>query len=119
MYRALKRLMVLLAVVLSAPSCDRSPVDDASEGEAARFALPPSPEVLFTASPTTVTEGVWSTLTWTASYATSCEASGDWAGPRPLRGLVSTRPLSSNGTYTLSCSGAGGSASRTVDSEIA
>ena len=106
--------MVFLAVALAAQSCDWSAVNDEGDGDAVASGPPPSPEILFTASPMTVAEGVSSTLTWTASYATSCEASGDWAGPRPLSGSVSTRPLSSNSTYTLSCSGAGGSASRTV-----
>lgn len=78
-----------------------------------------TPEIVFSANPTTVPDGVASTLTWTASNARSCDASGAWAGPRPVSGSASTGPLTADSTYTLGCTGSGGSASRTVTVTVA
>lgn len=70
------------------------------------------PTLTLTASPTTVTSGSSSTLTWTVSNATSCTASGGWTGNKTATGgTESTGPLSSNKTYTLNCSNSNGSAS--------
>ncbi|MCC6290766.1 fibronectin type III domain-containing protein [Candidatus Nomurabacteria bacterium] len=66
--------------------------------------------------PLTVDTGASPTLTWTSTNATSCTASSAWSGSRELNGSESVGPLSTSGTfvYTLSCAGAGGSASDSV-----
>jgi|GEM_PF-517890 len=74
----------------------------------------PAPDVSFAANPTRVAQGVSSTLTWTSSDATSCEASGAWTGSQPVNGSASTGALAADSTYTIRCSGPGGSASRTI-----
>lgn len=53
-------------------------------------------------------------LTWTSSNANSCSASGDWSGSKSLFGSESTGNLLSSKTYTITCSGAAGSASDSV-----
>ncbi|HWS69785.1 MAG TPA: GDSL-type esterase/lipase family protein [Steroidobacteraceae bacterium] len=79
-------------------------------------AATPTPTVLIALSPLTITSGASSTITWSSTDATSCAASGNWA----WSGVVATsgtRVTSQSGsstyhvTYTLTCSGAGGSAS--------
>jgi len=47
-------------------------------------------------------------LHWTASDASACTASGGWAGTRPTAGMETVGPLQSSTTFTLSCTGAGG-----------
>ena len=76
---------------------------------------PPSPPtVALTATPTTVASGGSSTLNWSSTNATSCTASGGWTGGKPLSGSEARTNLTQSTSYTLSCSGAGGTASQTV-----
>src|SRR5512140_1570353 len=59
----------------------------------------------------TVTSGGASTLTWNATNATGCAASGGWTGAKATSGSQSTGALAATTTFTLVCTGAGGSAS--------
>ena len=59
-------------------------------------------------------------LTWTATNAASCVASGAWTGSRPLAGTVVVKPgTAGNFSYALQCSGAGGDVSRDVALSVA
>jgi hypothetical protein len=49
-------------------------------------------------------------LTWNSSNADYCNASGDWSGSKYLTGSETTGNLTYSKTYTLNCSGFGGSA---------
>jgi len=51
-------------------------------------------------------------LTWSSFNASSCRASGAWTGTKKSSGSEFVTP--SNGVYTLTCSGSGGSASASV-----
>ena len=55
-----------------------------------------------------------SALTWSSTNATSCSASGAWSGAQSVSGSVSTGALLASSTFTLNCSGAGGSSSNAV-----
>jgi hypothetical protein len=68
----------------------------------------PAPTVTLTASPAVVAAGGRSTLTWTSSNATSCTASGAWSGSVGLNGSQSTGAVATAASYSLSCSGTGG-----------
>jgi hypothetical protein len=72
------------------------------------------PTVALTATPTTVASGGSSTLSWSSTNATGCTASGGWTGSKPLSGAEARTNLTQTASYTLSCSGAGGTASQTV-----
>ncbi len=72
------------------------------------------PTVDLSANPSSVTSGNSSTLSWTSTNATSCNASNDWSGSRNLSGSETTGSLFSNKTYTLTCSNSAGSASDSV-----
>ncbi len=73
----------------------------------------PAPTVTISASPTSVTVGSSSTLSWSSTNATSCTASGAWSGSRGTSGTMSVSPTTSS-TYTLSCTGAGGTVTQST-----
>jgi hypothetical protein len=72
------------------------------------------PSVSLSASPQSVSANGSSTLTWSASGASSCSASGGWSGSKATSGSQSTGALASTASFTLSCTGSGGTATRTV-----
>ncbi len=61
-----------------------------------------------------VSTGGRATLTWTVTGASVCSASGAWEGTKASAGSEQSDPLIADATFTLSCSGSGGSASRSV-----
>ncbi len=73
----------------------------------------PAPTLNFTASPASIQAGQTSTLTWSSTDATGCTASGAWSGSKPASGSQAVSP-SQTATYTLACSGAGGSVTRSA-----
>jgi len=74
----------------------------------------PAPAVTLNANPPSVPLNGTSLLSWTSQNADSCLASGAWAGTRALSGSETTPALQSNSTFTLECTGTGGTASRSV-----
>lgn len=79
--------------------------------------LPPPVTVSIDVSPVQIVAGSSANLSWTSANADTCLASGSWSGPQALMGsAVSTGTLSTPGVYsfTLSCSGSGGTASSTA-----
>jgi hypothetical protein len=78
-----------------------------------------SPTVSLSASPTSVSAGGTSRLTWSSSNANACTASGAWSGSRSTSG-TEQRTVSANATFTLTCSNAQGQrASRSVTVTVA
>ena len=70
---------------------------------------PPTPVITsFTASPNPVAYNTASTLTWSSTDAASCTASSDWSGVKAVSGNQSTGNLTTPKTYTLTCTGPGG-----------
>ena len=74
---------------------------------------PEAPTLTLSASPTSITAGQQSTLSWTSTNADTCTAMGGWSGSKALSGDQTVTP-SATATYTLSCSGAGGDVSKQV-----
>jgi hypothetical protein len=74
----------------------------------------PAPTIALTASPSTVISGGSASLTWSASHASACTASGGWSGAEPLSGTQSTGALKASSTFTLSCTGPGGTANQSA-----
>src|SRR5262249_48881508 len=67
------------------------------------------PTVNLDLNPTTINLGDSATLTWTASNADSCTASGDWSGNEPFSGNLKVTPTATGSlTYTLTCENNGG-----------
>ncbi len=73
-----------------------------------------APTVNLTANPSSIQTGQSSTLTWSVSNATSCVASNGWSGNKNANGGSQVVSPTSNTTYTLTCTGPGGSASDTA-----
>jgi hypothetical protein len=77
------------------------------------------PSLTFAATPVAVQPGETATLTWSAQDATACEASGGWTGSRAVSGSQAVGPLSSDTSFGLTCSGPGGSISRSLQVAMA
>lgn len=105
-----------VAVLLALGGCSGSSsrTDDGNQGPIVRD--PPdggsggSPRVELAASQSAVAPGSSVELTWSSSNTTECTASGGWSGSRPTQGRATVGPLNDSTTFTLSCSGAAGSA---------
>ncbi|MES2436420.1 MAG: right-handed parallel beta-helix repeat-containing protein [Patescibacteria group bacterium] len=65
---------------------------------------------VYLSTPTSVTTGGAATITWSSTNATSCIASGGWTGTKSVSGSQTIAGISSNNTYTLTCTGPGGTA---------
>lgn len=81
-------------------------------------ATPPPPVVTLTANPVRIRAGQTTQLTWSATGATGCVAADAWSGSRPTSGTFTTAALNAGARYTLTCTGAGGSTSASVDIEV-
>jgi sugar lactone lactonase YvrE len=84
--------------------CDHSPT----------IAPPAAPTVNLSVAPATIEAGQSATVTWSSSGATSCTASNAWSGNKALSGSASVSPAGGNHTYTLACTGAGGTTTRST-----
>jgi hypothetical protein len=84
------------------------------------ISTPAAPTVTIAASPASVTSGQTSTLTWSSTNATACTASGAWTGSQATGGTAHETPTATGvSTYTLSCTGAGGSANASATVTVA
>ncbi|MEK7558667.1 MAG: hypothetical protein AAB507_02460 [Patescibacteria group bacterium] len=73
--------------------------------------IPPSPTTMtFSATPASIAYNTSSTLTWSSVNTTSCTASNGWSGAKAVSGSQSTGNLTLTTNYSLSCSGAVGTA---------
>lgn len=77
--------------------------DDPSDSSA-------GPQVSLSASDSAVAVGGTVTLTWSATNANSCTASGGWSGTKATSGSAQVGPLDQSTTFTLSCQGPAGNA---------
>lgn len=69
-----------------------------------------APVVSLAASPASVLSGQNTRLSWAASEAARCWASGAWIGEQPVDGTLVTQPLTKPARYGLTCTGLGGTA---------
>ncbi len=81
-----------------------------STDEALPSGAPGQPALTLSASPAALPPGATATLTWSGANVTSCLAAGGWSGPRAPQGSQAVGA----GTFTLTCSGPGGSVTRAV-----
>jgi hypothetical protein len=73
-----------------------------------------APVIMLGANPSSVEAGGASLLTWSTGNATACSASGAWSGRKGLSGSQPSGTLTAGATYTLTCTGARGTASQSV-----
>lgn len=104
--------------VLAAPATPTSSQQESAGTYA--MSVEPAPVVTLTPSSMSITSGGTVSLSWTAQNATSCTASASpsnsaWSGSEsPTGGPVTTSAISADTTFTLSCTGGGGTASATA-----
>ncbi|MEO1575902.1 MAG: hypothetical protein AAFU65_13225, partial [Pseudomonadota bacterium] len=77
------------------------------------------PTLTFSASPDTIAFNTASQLNWVSQNADTCTASGAWSGQKVLSGSATTGNLSQTSEFVLTCTGAGGSVSRSVTVTVA
>lgn len=95
-------------------TCAAEDPDDTPSADASAtvtVGAPPTPTVTISVSPTSIILGSGATLTWSSTNATSCTASGAWSGSEATSGKLAVTPSAAGSDiYTLSCTGAGGTA---------
>lgn len=69
---------------------------------------------LQSASPVSIDYFTTTGLQWSSTDASSCTASGGWSGSRPTSGSETTARLVAATTFSLTCTGLGGSTTATV-----
>ena len=72
-----------------------------------------APTVTLSASPTSIPNGESSTLSWTSANATACSGTGKGFSPTGASGSLAVAPGITT-AYGVTCTGVGGSASRSV-----
>jgi hypothetical protein len=75
---------------------------------------PPAPVVTINVDKPTVVSGGTVNIIWSSQNASACTASGGWTGSQATSGTHTSAPLTASTTFTLSCTGAGGTASKSV-----
>jgi Bacterial Ig-like domain (group 3)/Beta-propeller repeat len=79
-----------------------------------------APTVTLSVTPTSIVLGKTATLTWSSTNASSCTAGGAWSGTQATSGTATVTPSAAGSlSYTLACTGAGGSANATVALTVA
>ncbi len=77
------------------------------------------PVVSITSSPSSVSSGGSSTISWATANVTSCTASNGWTGSKTASGGSQTiSGITSNRVFTLSCTGTGGTASNSTSVSV-
>ena len=71
----------------------------------------PLPTASLSVAPASIASGGVSTLTWSSTNATSCAASGGWSGAKGTSGTQSTGAITMPSSYSLTCTGTGGTSS--------
>lgn len=99
-------------LVQAAPSGPGDP--DPEDPEDPEDPAAPAPAVFLNASPLDSLVGTPVTLSWSASNADACNASGGWSGAFAASGSTSVAPPEGSTVYRLQCSGEGGNGSAEV-----
>src|ERR1700722_9185887 len=112
----LLRCAMASAVMAALTACGQSStLTNAPASAAGADSASARPAVTLVAMKSVVAMGTPATLQWNASNAQSCVASGGWSGTQPTSGTASTDPLTANTSYTLTCTGPGGSAAQSAE----
>jgi hypothetical protein len=75
---------------------------------------PPAPVINLTANATSVQTGNTVNLSWSTQNASSCAATGGWSGSRATSGSETSAAITASTTFTLTCTGDGGSNNASV-----
>jgi hypothetical protein len=75
---------------------------------------PPAPVVNLTSDQPNVAQNGTVTLKWTTQNATTCTAADGWTGTKDTSGTATSVALTGTTTFTLSCTGDGGTTTQSV-----
>ena len=106
-------VLAICLTVLTLTGCtgnSRSTDEQADQSAASVDPNASGPSLVFSASPSSVDQGGVTTLSWSATNADDCSASGGWSGSKSVSGSELIGPLSGGATYSMTCNGPGGSA---------
>lgn len=106
-----------VASVLAA--CGGGGGGSASPAPAPPAPAPSAPSLTFTGDRSSLQSGDSVNLTWQSTDAQSCSASSAWAGAKSASGSETVGPLTTGGSFVLSCSGAGGTTQATFAFTVA
>jgi hypothetical protein len=101
-----------LAAVLALGTLVLSGCGSGADGRPAPGTVPPT--VTINASPQAVTAGQATTLTWSSTEAAACTASGGWTGARGTSGTEQIPAITATTTFTLACTGMGGTGTQST-----
>jgi hypothetical protein len=107
----------LLSAVLLLSACSGgtyTPVTQAVSPPPPPPAPAPAPKVTFAPGANSVLAGQAVTLSWASTNATACTATGAWTGSKATSGNENVTVPTGANSYTLTCTGAGGSDSKSV-----
>ena len=105
---------ILLIAVLLVSSCE--PSSNPTE----TIEKIPTPSISISSSMVGVATATEFTITWSSTDATSCLASGDWAETKATTGTqILSETAIGEKTYTLTCTGVGGSTSQSIAVTVA
>jgi CubicO group peptidase (beta-lactamase class C family) len=90
-----------------------TPIAQAVQDEGVPPPPPGAPTVSLTSSTSSVAAGGTVTLNWSSASADACTASNGWSGAKATTGSE-TVTVSQTTTYTLGCTGAGGTTTQSV-----
>ena len=108
-------LSLVLLFALGLVACGGGAKSDDSGGSSALPpGSPPAPAVSLGAAPNTVAPGGSTLLTWSSSDASGCSATGAWSGSKASSGSQTVNSIMAASTYTLTCTGSGGSTTRSA-----
>lgn len=82
-------------------------------GSCIKTTTPSAPVVTVSVSPTSISSGGFSTITWSATNATSCQAYDGWYGTKATSSNAVVYPTQST-NYGITCTGPGGTGSGQV-----
>ena len=95
------------------------PGGNASDSVNVTVAGPAAASLNLSASPSSLPFNGSTTLSWDSGNTNSCTASGDWSGGKVTSGLQVITALTADSSFSLSCSGPGGTVNRTVNVTVA
>lgn len=72
------------------------------------------PTLNLDSSATSVASGSTVTLKWSTTNADTCSASGGWSGSQPTQGPATSPAITAQTTFTLACTGPGGTTTKSV-----
>jgi Cellulase (glycosyl hydrolase family 5) len=117
--KVLQSLLVVSMLAALAACDDDTQVNSSGSPSTSGTTTPAStgtvaPVVTLSPNAGTVVSGHSVILNWSAKNAQSCMASGGWSGSEATSGSQATAALTATTQFTLTCTGAGGSASRSA-----